>query len=168
MKTELVAVKLEEKEILRNLLEKYLYEFSQYCDETLDSQGLIGYKYLDNYWQEEKRWPFFIKVDGKLAGFVLINDFPESGLVTDFTLAEFFVIYKYRREGIGSWVVGEIFKRFRGTWQLKYHPKNIISEAFWTKVVAAADSDFQLRTDLEEAMYDLNTQGQVLIFRTNN
>ena len=47
-------VKLQDKPILANLLEKYLYEFSQYDGCQFDNQGLFQYKYLDNYWTEDK------------------------------------------------------------------------------------------------------------------
>jgi hypothetical protein len=62
------AVRKEEKEILRNLFEKYDYEFSQYTKNDVNDLGLFGYDYLDCYWWEgEKRFPFFIKVNNKLA-----------------------------------------------------------------------------------------------------
>ena len=96
MNMELVPVKASKKEILRNLLEKYDYEFSQYDQKDVNDLGLYGYDYLDHYWTEEGRHAFFIRVDGRLAGFVMINTFPEVEEPTDYTLAEFFVMYKYR------------------------------------------------------------------------
>lgn len=53
MNIELVAIDVNEKEILRNLLEKYDYEFSQYDQRDVNDLGLYGYDYLDNYWTEE-------------------------------------------------------------------------------------------------------------------
>ena len=58
MKIEIVPVGINEKEILRNLLEKYDYEFSQYDNRDVNKLGLYGYKYLDNYWTEKNRWAF--------------------------------------------------------------------------------------------------------------
>ena len=63
----------EDKEPLRNLLEKYLYEFSEWEGQDVDCNGLYGYPYLDAYWTDEKRYPFLILVDGKLAGFAMVN-----------------------------------------------------------------------------------------------
>ena len=34
-------------------------------------EGNYGYEYLDCYFEEENRYPYFIKVDGKLAGFAI-------------------------------------------------------------------------------------------------
>lgn len=46
MKVELKKVTLEEKEILKNLLEKYDYEFSKYDQRDVNPLGLYGYQYL--------------------------------------------------------------------------------------------------------------------------
>jgi len=40
-------VKKDEKEILKNLLEKYCYEFSQYNEKDVNNLGLYGYDYFD-------------------------------------------------------------------------------------------------------------------------
>lgn len=133
---ELRLVNKEEKEILRNLLEKYDYEFSQYTKVDINNLGLFGYDYFDYYWTEKNRFPYFILVDGKLAGFVLVNDFPEvENIKTDFCLSEFFVLYKYRKQGVGSIAAKKAFDLHRGKWQLKRHPHNIASVYFWDKVV---------------------------------
>lgn len=80
----------EDKETLGNLLEKYLYEFSEWEDQDVDGNGLYGYPYLDAYWTDEKRYPFLILVDGKLAGFALVNCYPIVDTEADYTIAEFF------------------------------------------------------------------------------
>ena len=98
MNVELQRVKLDDMEILSNLLEKYDYEFSQYDNRDVNKLGLYGYQYLDYYWAEENRWAYFIVVDGNLAGFVMVIDMPEvDDRETDFQISEFFVMYKYRR-----------------------------------------------------------------------
>ncbi|MFC4653127.1 GNAT family N-acetyltransferase [Lactococcus nasutitermitis] len=159
-------VKKSEKEILRNLLEKYLYEFSQYCDDEVNELGLYGYDYLDCYWTEKNRFPFFIRVDGNLAGFALVNDYPEIKAETDFTMAEFFVIYKYRHTGIAQAVARDLFEKFQGKWQLMYNPKNVISQKFWTKIVTKIDEKYQCVTNSPQAIYHSDIQGHVLIFKS--
>lgn len=167
MNFELVPVKEEEKEILRNLLEKYDYEFSQYDLRDVNALGLYGYSYLDNYWTEENRWAFFFQADGNLAGFAMVNDYPESGVKTDYVMGEFFVLYKYRRCGLGKWAAFELFQRFPGTWQLKRHPKNIPSVHFWNKVVSAyTGGSFRLEEGREDLAYDDGTPGDVFFFST--
>ena len=80
-----------EKTALFNLFEKYFYEFSQWEKADVEDDGLYHYEWLDCYFTEENRFPYLIKVDGKLAGFVLISDYPEvPEEPTDFCLSEFF------------------------------------------------------------------------------
>jgi predicted acetyltransferase len=129
-------VKKECKEVLRNLLEKYNYEFSQYDNTDVNAKGLYGYDWLDSYWTDDKRWAYFIKCNDNLAGFMMINDYQETnGLTTDFTMAEFFILFKYRRLGIGKYAAKYAFDKYKGKWQLKRHPKNIASVHFWNKVI---------------------------------
>ena len=137
MNVTLTPVPRGEKEILRSLLEKYEYEFSQWDLRDVNELGLFGYDWLDLYWIEDNRWPYFIRVDGRLAGFVMVNDYPEvPGRETDFCLSEFFVLYKYRRCGVGRTAARMAFDLHRGRWQLKRHPHNLASVAFWDRVVA--------------------------------
>ena len=170
MTAELIPVGKGEKEILRNLLEKYLYEFSQYDGGKVNSLGLFGYDYLDNYWTEENRWAFFIRADGELAGFVMVSNFPEApGSKPDYSLGEFFVMYPYRRQGVGKAAAFAAFDRFRGKWQLKRHPGNTGSVAFWDRVVAEyTGGNFTLRKGLPGTEYGDGTPGDVFFFDNGN
>lgn len=134
---EIIEVTADKKSVLENLLEKYQYEFSQWDNVDIGENGLYGYKYLGCYFSEKNCFPYFILADGKLVGFALVNDYPEvEGEITDFCLSEFFILYKYRRNGVGREAVRLIFDRHHGKWQLKRHPKNLASVFFWDKVIA--------------------------------
>lgn len=167
MKISIASVKKDEKEILNNLLEKYRYEFSQYNKMDVNSLGLYGYDFLDNYWTEDNRFPFFIKIEDKLAGFVMVNDYPELKLETDYSISEFFVMYKYRRQGIGKYAVKYILDRFSGKWQLKFHPKNEVSQSFWINTIDEyTNGKYKIIKDAREAVYEDGTIGHVLLFET--
>ena len=160
-------IKKGEKEILRNLLEKYDYEFSQYNEMDINDIGLYGYDYLDCYWTEEKRFSFFIRVDGKLAGFAMINDYPTMKMELDYYMSEFFILYKYRKQGIGKYAVKYLFGKFKRKWQLIYHPKNEISKVFWNNVINEyTDGKFEIITNSEEARFEDGVIRHVLIFDT--
>jgi predicted acetyltransferase len=148
-------------------LEKYNYEFSQYEETDVNKLGLYGYDWLDCYWTEEKRFPYFIKVNNIIAGFVLVNDYPETNIKTDYTLSEFFVMYKYRLLGVGKYVVNNILKKYHGKWQLKFHPYNVISEKFWINTVNEyTKGKYKIIDNDEETKYRDGTIGKVLIFKT--
>ena len=54
----IVEAKKEDRDIMMNLLEKYLYEFSQWEKTDVNDNGLYGYEYLDCYFEENNRYPF--------------------------------------------------------------------------------------------------------------
>lgn len=166
MNIELKRVAADEKEILRNLLEKYDYEFSQWDKRDVNKLGLYGYEYLDNYWTEKNRFAYFILVEEHIAGFVMVNNYPEAeDQKTDFTVAEFFVMYKYRKCGVGSFAARQAFDLHQGKWQLKMHPHNIPSVHFWNKVVGEyTNGDYKLVTSYPGTEYDDGTLGDIIFF----
>ncbi len=136
MVIDLVSVKEEEKSILANLLEFYQYEFSEFDGFEMDKTGRFGYKYLNNYWQDKNRYPFFIKVNGKLAGFVLVNNHTYATDDKDTkTIAEFFVLKKYRRQGIGKQAAIRIFNMYPGKWELRETNQNKQAQKFWRDAI---------------------------------
>jgi hypothetical protein len=52
------------------MMELYNYDFSEFSEDDINEYGYFGYPRIDDYWNEEGRHPFFIRVDGKLAGLV--------------------------------------------------------------------------------------------------
>jgi predicted acetyltransferase len=130
----ILPVPLEEKPVLRNLMHLYLYDLSEFDHTDVGPHGLFEYKFLDHYWTEADRHAFFIKVDHHLAGFVLVNRY-SIVLEHAYTVAELFVMRKYRRHGLGSQVAKEIFDRFPGEWEVRELFGNIPAHRFWRKVI---------------------------------
>lgn len=164
MKIELKTIKAEQKDILNNLMEKYLYEFSQYDMIPFDENGLFNDPHLSDYFTDKTRFPFFIYADGKLAGFALVFKRAECPAPCDWGVAEFFVAYGYRRMGVGTAVMKMLFERFRGIWQIKYHSKNKGSELFWQKVANEAASG-QVEVYRGNEDYCDGTPAKVLVFK---
>ena len=129
---EVVAAALADKSVLRNLLELYLHDFSELTGADVDEHGLFGYRFLDNYWSEPDRHPFFIRADGRLAGFALVR----SGTPHD--MAEFFVLRKYRRNGVGLLAARALFAAFPGEWQVREMSGNAGATAFWRRAIPVA------------------------------
>jgi predicted acetyltransferase len=137
---ELLRVSFENKIILRNLMELYQYDMSQYEEERdndVNEYGLFDYKYLDHYWTEEGRHPFFVMISGKLAGFVLVREITVAGdSSSKYSMAEFFILRKYRRQGIGKEVAYIVFKMFKGKWSVSWLNKNLPAKTFWTGIIS--------------------------------
>lgn len=156
------SVSLDKKDTLANLLEKYNYEFSQYDKRQFDNNGLFGYKYLNNYFTEESRHAYFIYVDDILAGFALINKYKECEKPIDWSMAEFFVSYNFRRQGVATEVVRQIFSFHKGWWHIKYHKKNVASVVLWNKIAKMYSDDYELC--IGDEPFDDGTEASVLFF----
>ena len=135
MKIDVVAATVEDKLILRNLMQLYQYDFSKFDGADVDAHGLYNYNYLDNYWIEEERFPFLIRVDGAIAGFVLVRKLPPLDGDELHSLAEFFIMRKYRRRGVGHQAAHCIFDRFQTKWYVAQEAENLPSQLFWRRVI---------------------------------
>ncbi|GCF09433.1 GNAT family N-acetyltransferase [Dictyobacter arantiisoli] len=132
MKVEITLAPLEEKFILRNLLELCQHDYSEFTNKSIGDHGLFDYPYLDHYWTDPDRYPFLIRVERKLAGFVFVQKIPETD---SYTMAEFFVLRKYRHQGLGQLVAHQVFDMFPGHWKVRQDIENTAAQAFWRKVV---------------------------------
>jgi predicted acetyltransferase len=127
---------INDKSILRNLLELYQYDFTEFDRADIGDSGKYGYRYLDHYWTEPDRHPFLIKVSGKLAGFVLVSKYNYLSTDEDTrVIAEFFIMRKYRRRGIGTQTAFNILDSFPGHWQVAQTTENIPAQEFWKPVI---------------------------------
>jgi len=137
MKITLETVSLAEKFVLARLMELYEYDFSEYSKDDVDESGCFGYAHLDDYWREQGRHAFFIRVDGRLAGFVMVRSCWEyQPLQNPRNIAEFFVMKKYRRQGVGRVAAMATFDRFPGGWEVSQWSSNVSAQRFWQKVIA--------------------------------
>ena len=139
MNLALTPVSLEEKPSLERLMQLYLYDFAEFDGADVNDQGLYPYKYLPLYWTEPDRRPFFIRVNGKLAGFVLvrldIDRLIEPPRKVN-QIAEFFVMKKYRRYGVGAFAAQWVFDQFPGDWEVEQIATNLPAQTFWRKIIS--------------------------------
>jgi len=131
----LKLVEYEEKHILRNLLELYQYDSSEFNDDEINANGLFGYKYLDHYWTEDGRYAYFIRKGETLAGLAMVRIFPEDGKIIN-SIAEFWIMRRYRRNHYGREAAFLIFNLHRGLWNVCQEINNKPAQSFWKKVIA--------------------------------
>jgi predicted acetyltransferase len=159
MNTVISPATLNDKSLIQRLMELYQYDFSETEGNDLDQHGYFGYSYLDYYWVEKGRHPFLVHVNGKIAGFVLVNNrtYVQGN---NLSIAEFFIMRKYRKQGIGKIVAFQVFDRFLEKWEIQETETNIGAQQFWRKVVAAyTDGQYT-----EVIMNDEHWKGPVQFF----
>lgn len=153
----------EEKPILARLMELYLHDFTEFDHAEIGPEGLYGYPYLNHYWSDPERFPFLVRVNGHLAGFVLVCKYNYFSAARDcWVIAEFFILRKYRRQGIGTQVAMMVFDQFPGKWQVGQIRENAPATAFWRKVIGQ-----YTRGQFQEVELDNEDwRGPVQIFQT--
>ncbi len=68
------------------------------------------------------------------AGFAFV-----SGVADELrTMGDLFVVRAARRQGVGNAVVGELFARYRGDWEIGFQGHNRGAPEFWRRVVSDA------------------------------
>lgn len=133
---ELVAVRPEDRELLWNVHQKYLYEMTNYYDDEMDARGNLHYGYFDAYFTDPKRKAFFLYEEKTLVGFAMIHPYSEINGEPDHVLAEFTIFPMYRRKRLAAEAAEMIFERFRGRWEVKYNERNAAAKALWSSATA--------------------------------
>lgn len=129
-KVRLEVVEPDKRDVLGRLLEFNAYEFSRFDGATLDVNGTYGYRYLDAYWSEAGRVPYFILVADELAGFALVRQDRQFKSV-----AEFLVMPKFRHRSVGMQAARLLFAQHPGPWQVSQLRDNTEATAFWRRVI---------------------------------
>jgi len=134
---EIVPATCGHQPLLANLLELYIHDFSEFLDVELGPDGRFGYPPLHLYWNKPGRHPFLAQVDGKWAGFALVKKGSEiSGNENVWDVAEFFVLRGYRRQGIGTQIAHQVWRRFPGMWEVRVLESNVNARDFWARAIA--------------------------------
>jgi predicted acetyltransferase len=127
--------------------------------------GRFTYEGLDSYWREDGRVPLKVEAGGRLAGFVLVNRWSALNRVLDHSVAEFFVLRKYRRIGVGSRAAGVLFERWPGRWEVAVAEYNKPALSFWRKAIrASVDGTVEEYAGVAATVFGERWVGTVLCF----
>lgn len=119
----------EDFDLLARLLQLYLHDFSEHTGWDVDEQGLFHYAWLDAYRHEEGRHAYVFRVEGRTAGFALVRE------AERIHMAEFFVLRRYRREGVGLAAARRLFEAHPGPWSIMQLATNPEATAFWRRAI---------------------------------
>jgi predicted acetyltransferase len=137
VQVELIPAERDDELILANLLELYIHDFSEFYDRPIGANGRFGYESLPLYWSEPDRHPFLIRTNGKLAGLVFVMKGPSiSGDEPVWDMAEFFILRRFRRRGIGTTVAHEVWKNLPGRWEVRVMEANTPAQYFWANAIS--------------------------------
>jgi len=132
-----------ERAALEQLLQFYIYDFAEF----LPLERRVGLRddgrfpplpHVDEYWTEADRSVWFMRAQGVLCGFALLNRHSHAGLPVDFNVGEYFVARPYRRTGIGARAIVHLLRGHPGEWEIAIGARNQPAQAFWPRAIAGA------------------------------
>lgn len=107
---ELHPVERDELQIIENLMQFYLYDFSEWLPLKLAKHGFFALQPNDAYWRHPATRPFLIRVDGELAGFITVDE--ETHIDgAEFNIGYFFVTRRMRGQGVAQFVVSALLSQ---------------------------------------------------------
>ena len=127
---DIAPVLLSEKSNLWSMFQRYGAELSPMATGK-PVEGEILYPPFEDYWREDRHWPFWAMRDGERIGFALIRFAPEHDAMQ---VAEFYIIPEHRRGGAGLAFARALMQRYAGPWKMRQMAVNTGAVAFWRRV----------------------------------
>ena len=178
MEIELAKASRKDTPVLRRLYELYCHDFSEFTHSDVGDNGLYTDDlFLTGYWREPGWSAFLVTADSRLAGFAWVlkttiftpgsaecDQLAQAGLLQGehILMEEFFILRKYRRQGLGLRVAQQLFDRFPGVWEVSEMIENTPAQAFWRKVIARYTAGRYIEMQLETDLW----RGPVQVFRS--
>jgi predicted acetyltransferase len=121
---------------LEALFQLYVYDFSAMVGEDVEEDGRFPAPQLDTLWNDPRQEPFLFRVEDRLAGLAIVHHGSRlTGEAEVWDMAQFFVMKKYRRQGLGARAARRLFEMHRGPWEVRQIPENTAATAFWRRVI---------------------------------
>jgi len=151
MNITLEIITMNEKEVLRNLYSLYLHDLSEFTDGLeLSTNGSFEFDAFDVIWEQDGLSPYFVKANGKIAGFLLLAERPFLKKEYDFCINDIFILRNFRGNGIGKKVLKELFRLKKGTYVVLELSKNEPAVCFWKKIYRT----FEIKVEEQEKVID--------------
>lgn len=136
---EVVPANAEDHSIMLNLARFYAYEISEFVphkknwEQSQDGLHDLGIDF-EKYWEKENCFPFLVRYQGEWVGFMIV-DKEGSNSETDFNMAQFFVLRRFKSKGIGRYMAYYCFNHFQGEWEITVMPGNEGAYRFWRTIL---------------------------------
>ncbi|ROM89622.1 GNAT family N-acetyltransferase [Pseudomonas brassicacearum] len=131
---ELHRAQRDELDCIENLMQFYLYDFSEWLPLKIGAHGFFPLQPMLDYWRKPATQAFLIRVDGDIAGFVTVDDSVHFDDV-QYNIGYLFVSRHYRGRGVGKFVVSALLQQLPGQWQIFHIDANQPAQAFWSKII---------------------------------
>jgi len=153
---------IDDKETLRNLMQLYIYDFTEFTEAAVQSDGLYNLvPDFNDYWLgNSTHYPMLIRYDQECAGFAMVKQVDRRNR-TLHVIAQSFIMRKFRRRGLGQRVAERIFEQFKGEWEVYQLERNVPAYHFWTKTIHSyTGGDYHERKENGKTYQSFTTHGE--------
>jgi predicted acetyltransferase len=120
--------------ILRNLYEHYVYDMSEWLRLDVRADGTFGYD-TEPLWQGGHA-VYLARVGEALAGFGIVGSAEKwAGDPAVRDVKDFFVLRRYRRQGVGEALAAHLWDTHRTPWLVRVLAANQPALPFWRRAV---------------------------------
>ncbi len=138
----LVSQGREHEATFQNLIQLYTHDFSGFWADTpkgdVQADGRFADYPLSDFWQRPGSSANLILIGSTIAGFALVNDASHLGDAVGANVAEFFVLRKFRGQGVGKSAARAMFHSRPGLWEVAVASRNQAARKFWQRVIASS------------------------------
>ena len=133
----------EQRAALEHLAQLYIHDFTDFLGPVrldVSEDGRFADEMgLEDYWTKPDRSVWFIRADGAIAGFAMLDTKTHSGRPADVNMAQFFVLRPYRGKDVATRAVVDLLNMHPGQWEVAILARNVPAQRFWPRAVAGAN-----------------------------
>ena len=93
---------------------------------------------LSDFWERPGSSANLILIGSTIAGFSLVNDSSHISEAVVANVAEFFVLRKFRGQGVGKSAARAMFNSWPGSWEVAVAGCNQAAKKFWKRVIESS------------------------------
>lgn len=139
--------------VCENLSRYYTYDISEFASDLEDYRCQEDGNYhecISHLWPFARREFFLLRAGGEWAGYACVSR-EDNVHFAQFELTEFFVVRKFRKQGLGKRFISELLERHPGAWEVAVWPANEIAKEFWEHTIPQiASGTFECVEDMSE------------------
>ena len=122
--------------LLRNLFEHYIHDLAEWFE--IDTKADGSYSYDTSLVWKSGCDAYLAKVGNSIAGFAVVGSAVEwLGDIGAHDVQEFFVIRRFRRNGIGQRMATLLWDEHPGEWLVRVLELNAPAVAFWRSAISS-------------------------------
>jgi predicted acetyltransferase len=139
MDVQITQVTAGGRAVLSNLVQLYIHDLSATFEVDIEPDGRFAYPKLDAYFAApDGHHAYFLRADGGLAGFALVTRGSPALADPDvFDVAEFFVLRRHRRTGVGRRAAHLLWRTQPGRWVVRVAEASTGARTFWQETIDA-------------------------------